>query len=204
LESFQDFQVLAALLAAAIGYLLGNVQTSILISKFYFHDDVRGHGSGNAGSTNMLRVFGLRPGALTFIGDFSKAIIAVLLGRLVMGVLGGYIAGLFVVIGHCWPVFAGFRGGKGVASTVGIGIMVFPLGGVAAIVVGALLVLFTRRVSLMSLSGVLAFLIMVLIFRLDNLALVILTVLLFVLVYVRHIDNIKRLIKGEEKPLRNS
>ncbi len=204
MESFQDFQVLAALLAAAIGYLLGNVQTSILISKFYFHDDVRGHGSGNAGSTNMLRVFGLRPGALTFIGDFSKAIIAVLLGRLVMGVLGGYIAGLFVVIGHCWPVFAGFRGGKGVASTVGIGIMVFPLGGVAAIVVGALLVLFTRRVSLMSLSGVLAFLIMVLIFRLDNLALVILTVLLFVLVYVRHIDNIKRLIKGEEKPLRNS
>lgn len=204
MESFQDFRVLAALLAAAIGYLLGNVQTSILISKFYFHDDVRGHGSGNAGSTNMLRVFGLGPGALTFIGDFTKAIAAVLLGRLVMGTLGGYIAGLFVVIGHCWPVFAGFRGGKGVASTVGIGIIVFPLGGIAAIIVGALLVLITKRVSVMSLSGVLAFLIMVLIFRLENLALVILTVLLFLLVYLRHIDNIKRLIRGEEKPLRNS
>lgn len=195
---------MAALLAAAIGYLLGNVQTSILISKFYFHDDVRGHGSGNAGSTNMLRVFGLGPGALTFIGDFTKAIAAVLLGRLIMGTLGGYIAGLFAVIGHCWPVFAGFRGGKGVASTVGIGIIVFPLGGIAAIVVGALLVLITKRVSVMSLSGVLAFLIMVLIFRLENLALVILTVLLFLLVYLRHIDNIKRLIRGEEKPLRNS
>lgn len=204
MESFQDFRVLAALLAAAIGYLLGNVQTSILISKFYFHDDVRGHGSGNAGSTNMLRVFGLGPGALTFIGDFTKAIAAVLLGRLIMGTLGGYIAGLFVVVGHCWPVFAGFRGGKGVASTVGIGIIVFPLGGIAAIVVGALLVLITKRVSVMSLSGVLAFLIMVLIFRLENLALVILTVLLFLLVYLRHIDNIKRLIRGEEKPLRNS
>lgn len=204
MESFQDFRVLAALLAAAIGYLLGNVQTSILISKFYFHDDVRGHGSGNAGSTNMLRVFGLGPGALTFIGDFTKAIAAVLLGRLIMGTLGGYIAGLFAVIGHCWPVFAGFRGGKGVASTVGIGIIVFPLGGIAAIVVGALLVLITKRVSVMSLSGVLAFLIMVLIFRLENLALVILTVLLFLLVYLRHIDNIKRLIRGEEKPLRNS
>ena len=204
MEGFQDFRIFAALLAAAIGYLLGNVQTSILISKFYFHDDVRGHGSGNAGSTNMLRVFGLGPGALTFIGDFTKAIAAVLLGRLIMGTLGGYIAGLFAVIGHCWPVFAGFRGGKGVASTVGIGIIVFPLGGIAAIVVGALLVLITKRVSVMSLSGVLAFLIMVLIFRLENLALVILTVLLFLLVYLRHIDNIKRLIRGEEKPLRNS
>lgn len=204
MEGFQDFRIFAALLAAAIGYLLGNVQTSILISKFYFHDDVRGHGSGNAGSTNMLRVFGLRPGVLTFIGDFSKAIIAVLLGRLVMGTLGGYIAGLFAVIGHCWPVLAGFRGGKGVASTVGIGIMVFPLGGLVAILVGALLVLLTKRVSVMSLSGVLAFLVMVLIFRHDNPALLILTILLFVLVYLRHIDNIKRLIRGEEKPLRNS
>ena len=109
---------LLALAVAAAGYVLGNFQTAILISKRAFHDDVREHGSGNAGTTNMIRVFGMKPGIVTFIGDCAKAIAGVLLGRLIMGTLGGYIAGLFVIVGHCWPVFAGFRGGKGVASSL--------------------------------------------------------------------------------------
>ncbi|MDO4571963.1 MAG: glycerol-3-phosphate 1-O-acyltransferase PlsY [Clostridia bacterium] len=198
------FSVWLALAAAAAGYLCGNLQTSLLISRLYYHDDIRRHGSGNAGSTNMVRVFGFKPGILTFAGDFLKAVAGVLLGRLIMGPLGGFIAALFVVVGHCWPAFAGFRGGKGVASTFGAAVMIFPLGGLIGIAVGGLMLAIFKKVSLMSLCGVLAFLISVLIFRLSELPLVILSALLTLIVYIRHIDNIRRLLRREEKPLRNS
>ncbi len=103
---------------AIAAYLLGNVQFAIILSKWKYHDDVRKHGSGNAGSTNMLRVFGLKPGLLTFAGDFCKGVLAVLLGRLVAGERGSYVAALFVVLGHDFPVFLQFKGGKGVASNL--------------------------------------------------------------------------------------
>ncbi|MEG1525482.1 MAG: glycerol-3-phosphate 1-O-acyltransferase PlsY [Clostridia bacterium] len=195
------FHIWMALLCAVGGYLLGNIQTAIIVSKAYYHDDVRNHGSGNAGSTNMVRVFGLGPGTITFIGDFAKAILGVLLGRLIMGTYGGYIAGYLVIIGHCYPIFAGFRGGKGVASSCGIAFMVFPFGMLGALAVAVLLVVFTKKVSVMSLAGVLLFLVFVLIFRIQDIALVILAVLIVTIVYVRHIDNIKRLLHGEEQTL---
>ena len=103
LFSIQLWTVLACI---AIGYLLGNIQTAIIVSRAYYHDDVRNHGSGNAGSTNMVRVYGYGPGAITFAGDFTKAFLGVLLGQLLCGQIGGYIAGLLVVIGHCWPAFS--------------------------------------------------------------------------------------------------
>ncbi len=201
MTGFEDFHIWLALASAGAGYLLGNIQTSIIISKLYYHDDVRGHGSGNAGSTNMVRVFGYLPGVLTFAGDFLKAVAAVLLGRFLMGELGGYIAALFTVIGHCWPALAGLRGGKGVASTFGIAVMVFPLGGLAGIIAGGLLLWLTRRVSVMSLFGILVFFAAALVFRHDNPPLMILCALLLIIVYLRHADNIKRLLHGEEKPL---
>ncbi len=187
---------------AAVGYLLGNFQTAVLVSKRYYHDDVRDHGSGNAGSTNMVRVFGYKPGLVTFAGDFLKAVAGVLLGRLICGTSGGYIGGFFVVIGHCWPAFAKFRGGKGVASSCGVAFMTFPLGALVALSIGGLIAVLTKRVSLMSLIGILLFFVSVLLFRRTDLPLVILAALLFCVVYLRHIDNIKRLFKGEEKPLR--
>lgn len=188
---------------ALAGYLCGNLQTAILISKRYYHDDVRDHGSGNAGSTNMVRVFGIKPGALTFAGDFLKAVVAVLLGRLIMGTLGGYIGGLFVVLGHCFPVLAGFRGGKGVASSLAVAWMVFPLGAAATSVTAALLLLLTKRISICSLAGVLVFVVMTVLLRRTDVALVALAAALFTLIYVRHIDNIRRLLRGEEKQILN-
>lgn len=194
---------LLALAAAAAGYVLGNFQTAILISKRAFHDDVREHGSGNAGTTNMIRVFGMKPGIVTFIGDCAKAIAGVLLGRLIMGTLGGYIAGLFVIVGHCWPVFAGFRGGKGVASSLGIAWMTFPLGAAITTAAAVITFLFSRKISLCSLIGTAVLFVSVLIFRFSDLALVLLAAMIVLLVYVRHKENICRLIHGGEKRIVN-
>lgn len=189
------------LLCAVIGYLLGNIQTAIIVSRLYYHEDVRRYGSGNAGSTNMVRVFGYRPGAVTFAGDFLKAVIGILLGRLVCGQVGGYASGLFVVIGHCWPAFASFRGGKGVAASCGAAFMTFPLGAVVSLAIAALLMILRRRVSLMSLTGISLFFLSVLLFRHADTPLVVTTACITAIIYIRHIDNIKRLLRGEEQKL---
>jgi len=199
LFSLSVWTVVACIL---IGYLLGNIQTAIIVSRAYYHDDVRNHGSGNAGSTNMVRVYGYGPGAITFAGDFTKAFLGVLLGQLVCGEVGGYLAGLFVVIGHCWPVFDGFRGGKGVASSYSIAIFTFPLGALGAILIGGLILLINKKMSIMSLTAMLLFFAATLVFRLNDLPLVILAGLLTIVVFVRHTDNIQRLIHGEEQRLR--
>lgn len=195
-------QIWTGAVCLLIGYLLGNIQTAIIVSRAYFHDDVRNHGSGNAGSTNMVRVYGYGPGAITFAGDFLKAFLAVLLGQFLCGQVGGYIAGLFVVVGHCWPVFDGFRGGKGVASSYSVAIFTFPLGALGAIAIGGIILLINKKMSIMSLAAMLLFFAAALIFRFGNLPLVVLAGLLAVVVFIRHADNIKRLIHGEEQRLR--
>ena len=190
------------LACVVVGYLLGNIQTAIIVSRAYYHDDVRNQGSGNAGTTNMVRVFGYGPGSITFVGDFVKAFLGVLLGQLVCGQIGGYIAGFFVVIGHCWPIFAGFRGGKGVASSYSVAIFTFPLGALGAILIGGAILLINKKMSIMSLAAMLLFFVATLLFQPHNLPLIILAGLLTVVVFVRHADNIRRLIHGEEQRLR--
>ena len=199
---FWTLQLWTALVCVLAGYLLGNLQTAIIVSRAYYHDDVRKYGSGNAGSTNMVRVFGYGPGAITFAGDFLKAFLGVLAGQLICGTIGGYIAGLFVVIGHCWPVFAGFRGGKGVASSYSVAIWTFSLGALLALAVGGAILAVNKKMSIMSLVAILLFFVATLVFRLSDLPLVILTALLAVIVYIRHIENIQRLIHHEEQRLR--
>ena len=199
---FWALNLWTAAVSIIAGYLLGNIQTAIIVSRAYFHDDVRNHGSGNAGSTNMVRVFGYGPGAITFAGDFVKALLGILAGQIVCGTVGGYIASLFVVVGHCWPMFAGFRGGKGVASSYSIAIFTFPLGALISLAIGAVLLLLKRKMSLMSLVSTLLFFSMTLVFRLSDIPLVVLAGALTTIVYVRHADNIQRLIHGEEQRLR--
>jgi len=195
-------QIWAILASIIIGYLLGNIQTAVIVSRAYYHDDVRNHGSGNAGSTNMVRVYGYGPGAITFAGDSMKALLGVLAGQFLCGQIGGYIAGFFVVIGHCWPMFLGFRGGKGVASSYTIAVLTFPLGAIGAILIGAAILLIKKKMSIMSLTAMLLFFIATLIFQITNLPLIILAGLLTIVVFVRHTENIQRLIHGEEQRLR--
>lgn len=120
---------LAAGLAALAAYLIGSVSFAVIVSRVGAQDDVRKHGSGNAGMTNILRNYGKKMAALTAIGDFGKGVVAVALGRmlfLLLGVAavdGGYIAGFFALLGHLFPLYFGFKGGKGVLTSLGVVLM---------------------------------------------------------------------------------
>jgi glycerol-3-phosphate acyltransferase PlsY len=111
--------ILCYIITALVAYALGSLNFAVIISKVKYHDDIRKYGSGNAGMTNMLRTYGKKMAAMTFFGDFFKAVIAVLIGICVMGGLGGYAAAFFCMVGHSFPCFYGFKGGKGVATMVG-------------------------------------------------------------------------------------
>ena len=128
---------LIVLAVAAEAYLLGSVDTGILVSKYLYHDDVRTHGSGAAGMTNMLRTFGKKAAALTAVGDVLKGVVAVCLGRWLFGhlpadaavspYLGVYLAAILAVVGHSKPIYFGFKGGKGVLVAAGAILAVQPV-----------------------------------------------------------------------------
>ena len=153
------FKLIAAcILVAAEAYLLGSIVFGILISKHFCHDDVRTHGSGSAGMTNMLRNYGKAAGAATAVGDVAKGAVAVLLGRLIFAwllagtgiepVCGAYLAGIFAVIGHTLPVYFGFKGGKGVLVGAGAILATSPVVVLALLIIFLIEFAITRIVSL--------------------------------------------------------
>ncbi len=187
-------------LAAIVGYLIGNLQFAVIISKLVFKEDVREHGSGNAGTTNMFRVYGAKSGLLTFAGDFLKGALGVILGRLIAGEMGAMLCAVMTILGHDFPVFLGFRGGKGVATSFGIIWFISPLAGAITTAAAALAFVVYKTVSIMALFAATVCLITVIIIYMNtNLPLVILIFVVWALIVVRHKDNIKRLMKGEEK-----
>lgn len=189
--------VLKYILTAVCAYFLGSVSVSILLSRGIMNADVRAHGSGNAGATNMARVFGLRMGAVTLAGDMLKAAMAMLLGFALLGERGMCVAGALCLVGHCYPALHEFRGGKGVS----VGTAVFLAADwrvlAVAVVFFALAAFLSRKVSLGSLaaavSGFAAAAYLAL--PLPRLLLVAFTMLLVIL---RHRENIIRLVRGTE------
>ena len=111
------------ILAAVIAYLLGSVCSSIPLSKHCKGVDIRTKGSGNAGATNVARVFGIRAGVITLGLDMAKTVAAMLIGQQLCGVMGEAISGAFCIIGHCFPLYFGFKGGKGVSVGAALGLM---------------------------------------------------------------------------------
>ena len=140
--------ILKYILCAAAAYLLGSISTGVLLSRRLFHDDVRKHGSGGTGATNMLRTYRLKAALLTFAGDAAKAALAVGLGLLLAGREGGCIAAVFAVVGHMFPLYFGFRGGKGIACTVGAVAVLYPILLLPLAVLWAVPVLLSRCISL--------------------------------------------------------
>ena len=136
-------------LSLLIGYLLGSFNFAMIVSKKMYGEDIREKGSKNAGTTNMMRTYGKKAAVLTFVGDILKAVVAVLIGSFIVGILhGGYAAALGCVIGHVFPFLYGFKGGKGVASAAAAILVLNPFAFLVVIGVFIVTVLLTRYVSL--------------------------------------------------------
>ncbi len=149
--------VLKCILAAVIGYLLGNIPSGVLIAKGYGIRDIRKHGSGNTGTTNVLRTLGWLPSVLTLVLDCLKGYVACLIGQRLGGDLGMLIGGLCAILGHDFPVFMGFKGGKGIATSLGLIIAINPWIALGELVVQIIAVAITRYMSIASLITTVAF-----------------------------------------------
>lgn len=187
------------LLCALIAYLLGSISTGMLVSRRSGHN-LRTEGSHNTGASNALRVLGLKGGAIVFAGDVCKAAAAVLIGQALCGHEGGLVAGLFVVLGHNWPVFFGFQGGKGIACSVAVLLLTFFWQGLTAALICLLVIYITRYISLGSMTMLLVFFLLLLFTEPIWPAAVWAFVLLALGVY-RHRGNIERLRSGTENKI---
>lgn len=196
--------VLAILLCCVVGYLVGSINFAIILSKKY-NGDVREHGSKNAGATNMLRTYGKKAALMTFLGDFIKAIVVCTLGRFCWGILGAYLAGLFCVLGHVFPVFFKFRGGKGVSATAGV---MLACDGLTFLIIFVLyfgVFLTSKFVSAASVMSALLYPFILFnlnqllpeIYRVDGFC-IIFAMIISIVVIVKHIENIKRILNGTE------
>mgnify|MGYP005791886263 FL=1 len=197
-------------ITAIIAYLIGSVNFSVILSKKMAGFDVREKGSGNAGTTNMLRSVGKKAAALTLICDVLKGVVAILIAMFIGWAfkienqsLLVQIAGIAVVLGHTFPIFFGFKGGKGVATSLGILIMSNWQIGLICLVFGVLLIALTRMVSLGSCAAAVLFPVLTL-FITDNYIVsqgsgyLIYSIILAVIVLFNHRSNIKRIMAGNE------
>jgi len=201
-----EFVALYVVLSVIIGYLLGSINASVIIGKIFYGKDIREYGSGNAGATNTLRTFGKPAAAAVLVVDFLKGIAACLVGRLLVGHIdnfgwaGVYLAGFAAVLGHNWPVFFGFRGGKGVLTSFAVVLYISPIPALICLAAFIAVVALTGYVSLGSIVGAILWPVVSLFFNLPAVMIAV-AVLMSALIVIRHKDNIKRLIDGTEKKL---
>lgn len=192
------------MLVILVGYIIGCFSSSYFLGKIFKKQDIRNYGSGNAGSTNALRVFGKKIGCLTFMMDIAKGIIAVLIGKWIMGFDGGLLGGISVVLGHNWPIFLGFKGGKGVATSLGVLFIIHWQTGIICLIIGLSIIVFSKYVSLASIgASVIAPFALLIMDRKAPKNLHLTMLLLAIMAIFRHKDNIKRLIEGKENKLGN-
>lgn len=190
--------VLKYLLIAVLSYLLGSFSTGLTVAKVTHGPNLREVGSKNTGATNALRTMGLKRGLLTFVGDVSKALLSCLIGYLLMKQPGVMLAGLMVILGHNWPVFYQFKGGKGAACSCAVMLCTFPIPAFISYVVAILVIVVTKFVSLGSIVLMLLFALLVSIFNWGNWLAIGWALMLALLCVYRHKTNIVRLIHGEE------
>jgi glycerol-3-phosphate acyltransferase PlsY len=194
-----------------LAYLLGSIPSSVWIGKFFYDVDVREYGSGNAGFTNTVRVLGIKAGLPVFIIDVLKGWAAVNLLRLFDLYVPGttafvnmqLILGAFAVLGHIFPVLAGFRGGKGVATLLGLVLAIAPLPTLVCMGIFLVTLLLTQYVSLSSIVAGLAFpVLLIFVFKTSVSSLIMFSIIVSVLLLLTHQKNIERLLRREENKAR--
>ncbi len=197
------------ILGVVIAYLLGSISFAVWIGRIFYKVDVREHGSGNAGTTNTIRVLGWKPGLFVLLLDAFKGWLAIHIGD---GLMPDCYAGwqeyydvllaVSVLLGHIFPLFTGFKGGKGVATMVGIVIALYPEAFLGAFAVFMLVFLLTHYVSLASILAAIVFPILdIFVFHQEHVVLMIFAILVPLLIIVTHRKNIGRLLRGEESKM---
>ena len=198
------------LLVIALAYLIGSIATAVWVGKIFHKIDVREHGSGNAGATNVIRVLGWKTGVPVLLVDVLKGWVAAMLPVFLnmadqgSAVLTNYqiVAGLATVVGHIYPVFAGFRGGKGVATIFGVLLAIHPLVTISCFGVFLCVVLISGYVSLGSITAGISFpVLLFFFFDTPSVFLKVFSVVVAVALLFTHRKNIVRLLKGEESKL---
>ena len=195
------------ILLILLAYLIGSIPSAVWIGKIFYGIDVRQHGSGNAGATNVIRTLGYKAGIPVLIFDVLKGWVAVQVIFLFpyAGLTNDYLTYIRIgmafaaVLGHVFPVLAGFKGGKGVGTLAGTAIALYPLALLIVLVIFILTLLLTRYVSLASILGGISFpFIVIFITGQDHPGLVLLAIIVAIFIPLTHLKNIKRLVKGEE------
>ena len=203
-ETAQGILLLAAvLLCITSAYLIGSINPAIIFSKKVFNEDIRDHGSGNAGATNILRTYGQKMAIFIFALDFIKASVAVIIGAVLLSITtGGAISALFVVLGHMFPVYYKFKGGKGVACTAACIFILSPISFAILLPIFIAIVLLTKYVSLASIISVMLFPLLAHAFKgfwgVDSGFISLAAILIGAFVVFMHRTNISRLLEGKE------
>lgn len=186
-------------------YLIGSIPTGVIISKYFFNVDIQKVGSGNIGATNVARTLGKKVGILTLIGDALKGIIPIILVRLYepypLNQTLIFFCSLSAFFGHLFPIYLKFKGGKGVATALGIFLMLFPFQTLLTAFVFFIIIYFSRYVSLGSISASIVMPILVS-FRAQNTYQIALSIIICFFIILKHKDNIHRLLEGKENKLK--
>ena len=187
------------LLLLIAAYLIGAIPTGVILTRLVGGEDIRSAGSGNIGATNVYRVAGRKLGVITLVGDCLKGVIPLLIAQQGFGLTAGGIAlvALAAFIGHCYPVYLGFKGGKGVATALGIFLVLSPLSVLCLLVVFGLILWKWRYISLASISAAATVPLLVLLFE-SSFALFVATLIIAAMVIWKHRANIERLRSGTE------
>lgn len=203
----------AYIIVGVVAYLIGSISFSIIISKKMAGFDVREKGSGNAGATNMLRSVGKKAAALTLLGDALKGVVAILFAVIVGAIAKNtdkallvQISGIAVVVGHTFPIFFGFKGGKGVATSLGVLLMTNWKIGLICLVFALILMVLTKMVSMGSVGAAILFPVLVLFINTnftvsEGSGYLLYSIILAGLVAFNHRSNIKRILNGTENKL---
>lgn len=194
-------------------YLIGSIPFSYLIGKLFYNTDIREHGSKNVGATNVFRVLGKKAGVSAMLLDAGKGYIAVLIADLAFAgydpnspcisvdtIYVNIFCGIFAVIGHNWTIFLKFKGGKGVATSIGVALGLVPAAAGVAFASFGLILFLTKYVSLSSMIGALTFFIVLIVFK-ESAPILVFGGLALIMIIVRHVPNIKRLLKGTENKI---